>query len=372
MVAGADIVRAQSSDDPELRRLLRDMPMKGDISIAFTREPSYFDAAAVEGDHVDVLVARSRNGNHIVGMGARSEKNAFVNGQPSRVGYLSGLRIRPEYQTGTILLQAFQELQKLRHERGVALYLTTIIEDNDAVRKILTMGGGGMPVYSDLGRYVTVVLNVAGEPQGPTHDVGGIHIRRASAGDRQALIEFLVDHGARRQFFPVYQETDFENGLLRGLRMEDILLALRGGKIHGCLALWDQRPYKQSIVIGYSERFQQTAHALTRRGGTVGGPALPPPGSPFGYVTFALCCVAQDRLDIFRALFSNAMAAIHEMAGIDAALAGFHSDDLLINVAKQWPHLAYNSRLYVVHWADDRHDFEELDDRIPYLELGSL
>ena len=36
------------------------------------------------------------------------------------------------------------------------------------------------------------------------------------------------------------------------MRFEDFFVALRGDKVAGCVALWDQRAYKQVVVRGYS------------------------------------------------------------------------------------------------------------------------
>lgn len=53
---------AEPSDDAELRRLLRDNPMPGAFRLALTREPSFFQAAALEGDVHQTVVARTAGG----------------------------------------------------------------------------------------------------------------------------------------------------------------------------------------------------------------------------------------------------------------------------------------------------------------------
>src|SRR5258706_12279951 len=83
---------AAREDDPELRRLLRDSPMAGEIRVSLEREPNVFLTGAVEGEPHRTIVARNPEGG-IVGMGSRSVWNAFVNGEPCRLGYLSQLRV---------------------------------------------------------------------------------------------------------------------------------------------------------------------------------------------------------------------------------------------------------------------------------------
>ena len=73
-----------------LRRLLRETPFAGAVSLSFEREPAFHLAAAIEGDrHQVVRRARRRDGRaRLVGMAARSVREAFVNGAPARLGYL--------------------------------------------------------------------------------------------------------------------------------------------------------------------------------------------------------------------------------------------------------------------------------------------
>jgi hypothetical protein len=49
---------ATPADDPEIRRLLRDNPMDGEIRVSLEREPNAFLAAAVEGEPHHMVVAR--------------------------------------------------------------------------------------------------------------------------------------------------------------------------------------------------------------------------------------------------------------------------------------------------------------------------
>src|SRR5438093_4365727 len=82
---------ASRQHDATLRRLLRENPMPGRISVSLEREPSYFAAAAIEGPEHQTIVAIE--GDRVICAGSISARQRFINGQPMRVGYLGGLRM---------------------------------------------------------------------------------------------------------------------------------------------------------------------------------------------------------------------------------------------------------------------------------------
>ena len=85
---GADyrVCFAEPRDDAEVRELLRTGPMDGAMRIALTREPSALEAAHVEGDRHAYCLVRDRHGK-LLGMGSRSVRQVWVNGQRTRVDF---------------------------------------------------------------------------------------------------------------------------------------------------------------------------------------------------------------------------------------------------------------------------------------------
>src|SRR5690348_10199560 len=67
--------------DPELRRILAETPMPGRVVVSLLREPSYFGAAVVGGRFHQVIAARDRAADRLIGFGARSIRNMYVNGR---------------------------------------------------------------------------------------------------------------------------------------------------------------------------------------------------------------------------------------------------------------------------------------------------
>ena len=71
---------ATQADDTDLRRLLRENPIAGSISLSFEREPCYFDASVIEGPFHQTIVAREADSSNVIAFGNRSVRPLFING----------------------------------------------------------------------------------------------------------------------------------------------------------------------------------------------------------------------------------------------------------------------------------------------------
>jgi hypothetical protein len=116
---------ANESDDPQLRKLMRETIVAGHIRMAYTREPNFFKAYDHADESVQVVVAEKHG--EIVGVGCRSIRKLLVNGAPSPFGYLSGLRLSPSAQSTTALARGYAFLKTLHEDSPVPAYLTTIV-----------------------------------------------------------------------------------------------------------------------------------------------------------------------------------------------------------------------------------------------------
>jgi len=151
---------ATREDDAALRELLAATPMHGDIELAFAREPSYFDASAVDGKYVQVVSVFDKKSRRLIGMGSRAINPCYVNGQVTNVGYLSALRLLPEYRgKAALLARGYQFFRELHNDHRAPFYLTTVAADNTPAIKLLTTQRAGLPIYHPLGKYCTLTLS---------------------------------------------------------------------------------------------------------------------------------------------------------------------------------------------------------------------
>lgn len=370
----SDIILTAGSadDDPELRRILRENPLPGEIRVAFTREPDYFAACEVEGDTVDIATARDRRSGKIVGFGTRAEKPAYINGRQSRIGYLSALRILPEFRNGLLLARGYKLIRQFHQAGKTQLYLSTIIEDNVLARKILTAGRGGLPTYQDAGRYHTFAIRPGRKKR--LKIPSGLSIRPAENSDCRTIIDFLNENGRQRQFYPCYSIGDLQNGdgLLRNLFPGDIYLLENKDGILACAAAWNQKPFKQSIIDGYHRSLAILRPIYNIYASVFNRPGLPGRGKQIHYKTLALVAVKNDHRANFELLLNFILDDQAGDAELHSIMMGFHEDDPLLSVAQRLPHIEYRSRLYIVYWPDGQEAFQKLNDNIPYLELGAL
>ena len=342
--------------------------MPGDVSISFARDPSYFGATPVEGHHAKVIVGRTKE-NRIVGMGTRAEKRGYMNGRLSCFGYVSGLRLQPQYRSLSLLGRGFQFFKKLHFQGNIKLYLATITEDNIRAQKVLTSQRAGLSFCRGYGCLHTVALRTTRPRRIKKH--GAFTVRPANADDMPALLNFLNDQGKNRQFFPQYEGADFKDGLLKGLKLSDIFLAFAGRNIIGSLGFWDQRPYKQNIVHAYSPRLKRFLWAYNAYASLSGKPLLPKERSVLKIRTGAICCIKDDDEQVFRSLLQYGLAQ-PRYQDMHSFVVGFHEQDPLLKVVTTRPHHLYKSRLYIIFWEDGQDAYNALDRRIPYIEIGGL
>jgi hypothetical protein len=363
------IEMADHRDDRELVQLMADIPMPGRMQFAYRREPSFLDALTVHGRVNQTVIGREQATGKIVGLGTRSIKPVFVNGNRMNIGYLSNLRVLEDYRRSTYLPRGYRKLKELHQDGQAPLYLSTMFSDNSVALR-LTNGRAGLPAYHDYGQFASVAVSLSQRTQ--TVRNGEISIRSATHADLPLLVQFLNHEGKRRQFFPSYSEEDFctDGGLLCGLAPEDILMAFASGRLVGVVAAWNQKSFRNTTVLGYTcwLRLLRPLYNLWAR--VVSHPVLPSVGSTLDYVYLSLVCIREDSQVVLISLLEELM---QRQRGRHAVLmVGMHERDPLLPVMSRYRHLVFNSRLFLVCWDDGEELREALYGRCPYLELGAL
>jgi hypothetical protein len=345
--------------------------MGGAVSVSLEREPDASVAGAVEGGVHHTIVARDRATGDLAAVGAVSVRDAYLNGQVTRLGYLGQLRLARAHQGHAALLRGgYAFLRRLHESTGARIYLTSIFSDNRRARRFLERGLPGMPIYRPLETFETLVMPVVRRPNVPT---GGI-VRKNMNRESDDITECLRRNGPRYQFSPAWSQTELDRLRIAGnLGPADFHYATpRGHDIKGCLAVWDQRAFKQVVVRGYSTPLAFARSLINLAAPLVGGAPLPRAGEQLDMACVSHVAVDDDDPAVFSALLHSAHADARSR-GVKYLTIGFASRHPLLPVAKKlFRHRRTVSTLYAVHWEDGADAAAQLDGRVAHYEVALL
>ena len=372
------IREAVRQDDPELRRLLRVNPMPGAITVSMQREPDFFLGASVEGDDHKTITGELGDTGELIGLGSFSFHSAFINGHKNSIGYLSQLRIDKDFRgVGRWLRDGYSLMKEMTRDRTFSFFTTTIIEDNYIARRVLTSGRPGLPTYREQEIFSTLIL-----PLGRSRKIStpaGITFLQAREEHLPEIAECLQRVYTNYQFAPCWTAYDL-NSLTRtrGLNADDFLIAQSGGRIVGCVGIWDQRGFKQTVVHGYSGALRWIRPAANLALSLAGGRSLPAPGEALQYAYLSHLAVDPDvdkNGELLVALIRRAcsIARARGISYVSVGLAERHPHYTLLK--KSFRSVEYRSLIYTVYWEDDLAAIKavnELDGRIPFVEHAVL
>jgi hypothetical protein len=362
---------ASEADDAYLRRLLRENPIPGSISLSFEREPCYFDASVVEGAFHQTIVARESDSGTVIGFGDRSVRPLFVNGRVQDIGYMSQLRVNPTYGKGMYLARGlaggFKKYHELHQDGRTSFYLMSVIEDNLSARKLLTSGLPGYPharVFARMFTYAVYPVRRKREIPLPA----SMRIIRGDENYTGAIVDCLNRNNARKQFAPYWT---CDSLFLPNLSPADFFLALDDEGVIGCLACWDQTVFKQTVVRGYSgslARWRKVINVFSHFGRV---PYLPQPNTLLRYSYASHLAMDDDDPVIFNALLGKVYHCNLEQ-NYSYFMIGLAESNPLRRVVEAYHPLTYVSQIYLMDWNEDGDLLASIDQRIPGLEIALL
>ncbi|HEY5625885.1 MAG TPA: hypothetical protein VIT93_05310, partial [Dehalococcoidia bacterium] len=332
----------------EVRKLLRETPVTGWVSLSFEREPDYLLGATLEGPVHQSVIAREPDSGRLVGSFSRSVRLAWINGEPRSLGYLGMLRMDRHFRGRTRCLRdGYEALRLALHDPAeTPFYATTIIEGNAAARRVLTAGLPGLPAYRQVDRLCTLAMPTR---QGRWRMPPGVSIQPATESDLPGIADCLQRNYARFQYAPLWSAEDLRSAQrCRALTPGDFIVALRGSAVVGCLALWDQRGFKQYVVRGYDGPVMRWRRLINGIGPLLGLPRLPEVGQPLHQASLSHVAADGDDPVMLRALVRAGLgeACRRGIPLLTTALSARHA--ALPAVKAGIRHLEYHSIVYVV------------------------
>jgi hypothetical protein len=343
---------ARLEHDAPLRALLRETPMGESIQVAFLREPSFFLTSDIQGTFVQPFVGLLDG--QLIGTGTRAVRHSWVNGLRCEAGYLADLRLRKEDRGGTYVARAYRFLRELHADARVSIYSTVVVDDNWSALETIAANRAGLPRYTPLGRVLTPAIYLRRRLPVLGGDV--VH------GCPEMLPDILAKLNENRlQFAPAWTVDDFTSGRLHGFRVEDFYILRRKGTVAGVLAKWDQRSFRQTVVL----RYQGWLGRLRPLVNLIRWPPLPQPGVPLPF--FYIAFLSTDDVEAFAILLRQVYRE-HAFGEYTHCTVGLHEDDPRARVLKDYGHTPFAGRLFAVTFDGP----PELDNRVPYVEAALL
>ena len=363
---------ASDADDRDIRRLLRSQPMPGTIAVSLEREPHTSLAASIEGDIHQAVIARNRANGSIAGLAARSVRTVFVNSKRCRFGALGQLRVADGRHALRTLVDDGFAFCRLLHQRGDApAYLVSLIADNAAARRLLVeRRSATAPRFCPIGGMDTFVIPTARRTSGPS---APLDIVRGSHVHPGEIVSCLQRNLRRYQFAPCWTAADLGSDLAtRGLSLDDFAVALADGHVVGCIALWDQRAFKQVVVRRYQPTLGRTRPLLNVAARLIGRPRLPAVDERLESAYLSHIAVDGDRIGVLASLVAAQIRQARRR-GLDYVITAFPDRHPFHSVMHStWAWRTYRSDLYVAHWEDGSAFVQSLDGRAAQPEVAVL
>ena len=355
---------ATPNDDAEIRRLLRENPMPGRISLSLEREPNFFaDANQPEETKVTII---ARDGSRVACVGSCTIRPRFINGAPRRVGYLGGLRLDAR-QAGRfeVLRRGYEFFHELQAAMPAEYYFTSIAADNGRARTFLERGLPGMPCYEFIGDYVTMVISA--DRRHSMRTTGP-----ACIPSEAQLTTLLNANNCRHQLAPCWSEGELAGLQTLGLGREDFRFAVERECLAGSAALWDQRGFKQTVIRGYQSWLKHARPVLNFSARFTRGIELPAVGKTLSNAFVSHVALEPDRPGILTELIES-LRRVAACRGIKLLTLGFAANDPRLTwLRRNFRGREYRSRLYLVRWPEFGGTAQDLDGRILAPEVALI
>lgn len=327
---------ATEADGDDILKIYECGDFEGRISVLYTRRPNPVRSLLQEGEEVLMPVICDLQTGKIIAVGCCVIRRAYMSGEIIRTGYLTGLKILPEYRRRMPRIATVYQFIRENTCNLVDYYYTTILIENLPVQKMLEKRRKNMPVY-DFTDIYTVYCFSTGRRVKRSHfrDMGRNIV---SSGYTDDLIKFYETYASEWSLFPSIQ-------CLSGFRSEDIYtIRDENGEIIAACVIWNQQDHKQYIITRYQGIYKYLSHFPAK---WFGYPNFPKCGIPANYACCHMLCVKDNDMRL-------AEWFVHKVAEMeskyDFLMLGLTQEHPFTPVMKQMKTIRYQSKLYSVYW----------------------
>ena len=356
--------KAGPADDAAIREVLRSNDMESWVRMSIEREPSFFLGENLLGESTTVIAHCTDSPQQVVGMYSMAVQQAHLNGAAAATGYLGALRVNPRYRHRLrILKNGFDSARALAGIDTLPVF-TSLASDNRVARRLLEANLRGMPCYTPVGELDSMGFATC---QGQSRGL----LQPAGPADIPALVEFFNATAAAYQFSPVFSRQ-WLAGLpgKTGLQLGDFWLLKDGITLRGCVAVWDQRAFKQIVSRGYRFPLNLILGGYNLYAGLSGRVQLPRPGAQLEQAFLSFLALDAQAADTVTDVVKEALS-IAARKGARVATLGLSAENPLAGRLCDSLHASiYRSCIETVHWPDC--PAPSLDGRPPQPEVALL
>lgn len=337
------LLLADESYDSSINDIFDSMSFPGNISIRFSRGIKPLESFKNDGDEIFPLIINDIQNDKNVAFGCCVIQKLFVNGVARNVGYLTGLKVLPEYQRKINILPLAYNFLYDNLKSKVDLFYTTILSENHKAQKILEKKRKSMPDYNYIGNYMVHCFK------------GKKKILNVKQGDVNGIDLFYSKHSCMNNFSPITRK-------LHNLLDKDFFtMRDQNGNIVMACAIWNQQSYKKYILSDYHGIFKILRYLPTE---LLGYPKFPEPKSYINYGTLSFFYCDKEYND----KILDFLNTVSFLTPYSFVIYGIFENHPFYNHLKKLKSVTYSSKVYTVDWKEKF----ELDSKPIQLEVGLL
>lgn len=363
-----EVSRARPDDNADILSLLSSNPQPGAISLSFERSPDYFHGAAISAEDPDVFLLRTPAAKKGATLGIFNigTRRLFINGELKPVRYLHDLRLDPQVRGTRALGMAFQTTRELMEEDE--LFQAVVLEDNHSFLATMMRPRRMMPDLTARGSIETSLIYGRASRK---FQAASVEVRPATPEDIPAMQALLDREGPRRQFFHYHDlnELTSPSPWYRALSVSDYYLIFEEGELAGLAGTWDQKPFKQTRVAGYSRPVQLGRPLYNVWAKVTRGMPLPRVGGCLSYLTLHTVVIRDHDTALLRMLINALLQG--PARRYDALACGFFTADPLSHGPRAFPRRTLLSHHFIGTWSRDHRPWID-PRRVPHADIARL
>lgn len=311
---------ATDADNNGICNIFRSDIFGGDLSVQYLRGEKPLASYLKEGTPRIMVIIDNRE-NFTAAVGGAVLRNEYVNGKIALVGYLTGLKIHPDYR-GKIRFIA--DCYRFLYEgiKQCDCFYTTILDGNTAAIRLLEKRHRNMPVYTYLGHYTTYCFH------------GGKKIISVEIGNTKGFSKIMENHFSEYNLTP----ADFKS---EGFGDNKFYCVRENGEITACCFLGTRQYDKQYKMSDYGGIYRLASHLPTK---LFGYPEFPRPNSLINYGTVSYLYIKDNNSRLCR----DFLRTVAALSGYKLIMWGGFETNPLCKTLDKMKTVKYGSRLYSV------------------------